>query len=100
MKTSPRHFKFLTLGMAVVLVVGYVLLAAVVWFSADINAIFEPTSTIHAADNSIVMSSSELSPTDYVQTILNNPENLRNTTIETSPALRRASGEQIFLMGF
>ncbi|AKM84918.1 MAG: hypothetical protein VE98_C0001G0464 [candidate division Kazan bacterium GW2011_GWA1_50_15] len=98
-KHQRRHFGFLTLGMFSVLVVGYILLAGVVWLSEEINLILQPTQAATVAEAPTVTAST-ISPTDYVQTILNNPENFRNSTIETSPALRRASGEQIFLMGF
>ena len=96
MTHSRRHFGFLTLGMFGILVLGYILLASVVWFSQEINGQLQKTEASVVVQAPVPV----ISPTDYAQTILNRPENVRNTALETSPALRFAKGEKMFLMGF
>ena len=98
MNHSNRHFGFLTLGMFGVLLVGYILLASVVWFNQEINGQLQKTEAAVVVQTPIATST--ISPTNYAQTILNSPENFRNTALETSPALRFAKGEKMFLMGF
>ena len=99
MKHPRRHFSWIAVGMFGLLLAGYLLLGAVVWFSEEINHFLRATEAATPAETSAV-TTPVLSPAESAQTILNNPENFRNVTIETSPALRRASGEQMFLMEF
>jgi len=98
MNHSHRHFGFLTLGMIIMLIIGYILLASVVWFSAEINGQLQKTEASVVVQTPVTTQA--ISPTDYAQTILSSPENFRNTALETSPALRFAKGEKMFLMGF
>lgn len=111
MKIPKLNIRLATIGALSVLFIGYALLIAVIVFREEINLALTPATpavagievaSVQSSQSVDQISSSLQSRADYVQQLLNNPQNFQPySSTSLLPAEARALGEQTsFLIGF